>query len=911
MGRVRGWGSSIAAAGCVPALVLALAAPAHADRGFATRFDANANGNIAVAANTLESCPEDASGCAQARMGTGALLDDNDFTMRHVDVDGDPATFDSSSARLELPAGATVLFAGLYDGGRTDAGTRGSRAADATPAALATVDLRVPGESGYTRLGEAGATLDQSTEVKGAYQTVHDVTDLVRRAGAGEYTVADVQSGTGVDRYAGWSLIVAYEAPGDPPRNLTVVDGLQSVTRGRPALTIGVSGFQTPLVGPVRTQLGFVAYEGDLGAGGDSAALDGRSLSDAISAPTNFFNSAISVDGSPFTAKSPDYRNQLGFDAKLIRADGILPNGASTADIALRTTLEQYLPGAVTFATDLYAPDVQATKSVENLSHPGESAHAGDRLRYVITYRNTGAESARDLVATDVLPADVTLLPGSLRVAGATPSEMSDLAGDDLGEYDPQTRTVRFLLGADATPERGGTLAVAPALGSEATVSFEAQVDPAATAHELANVARASFTAPSLGRPLTAASDVARIAVSPTAQPPAEADIAVAEDETDAPTSTGGEVLDAVTVTDRGPDDATGVDTAVTAPPSATIESATTPAGTCTITALGVDCHLAHLDAGGSVQIDLTERVPAPDVSDGAVNEVTATGAQLDVNAADNAARATSPSAPGIPAPAADLRTTVRSDHTHVAVGGAVTDTITVHNAGPGAATGVALDAALSIPARRVAVSAPGLSCDHRAALRCTLARLASGRSVSVRVTSRPRRAGRLLESVSASSDRVDPRPANDVGHAATTVVPARARLRLSERVGPRAVHPGDTLTVALRAASTTATPARRVATCLSLPAGLRVLAPRGGHVDGQRICWTAAFLDGHGARRFSTVVRVSPGARPGTQLRLPARLSAANAAARTASAAAEVRARFTACPASRASEPRLGHAAC
>ena len=41
----------------------------------------------------------------------------------HVDPgDADPATFNSSSAQLDLPAGATVLFAGLYWGGRTAAG---------------------------------------------------------------------------------------------------------------------------------------------------------------------------------------------------------------------------------------------------------------------------------------------------------------------------------------------------------------------------------------------------------------------------------------------------------------------------------------------------------------------------------------------------------------------------------------------------------------------------------------------------------------------------------------------------------------------------------------------------------------------------------------------------------------------
>ena len=85
------------------------------------------------------------------------------------------------------------------------------------------VDLKPPGASGFDHLT---AAVDQSTEVTGAYAAFVDVTGQVQRAGAGVYTVANVQSATGEDRYAGWALVVAYEAAGEPPRNLTVFDGL-------------------------------------------------------------------------------------------------------------------------------------------------------------------------------------------------------------------------------------------------------------------------------------------------------------------------------------------------------------------------------------------------------------------------------------------------------------------------------------------------------------------------------------------------------------------------------------------------------------------------------------------------------------------------------------------------------------
>ena len=95
-------------------LVLGLAAPALADRAFTPRFSTNANGDIAIVGNTLETCQTSVADCANARAGLGSVLNNNSFSMMRVNTDA--ATMDSSSARLSLPAGARVLFAGLYYG---------------------------------------------------------------------------------------------------------------------------------------------------------------------------------------------------------------------------------------------------------------------------------------------------------------------------------------------------------------------------------------------------------------------------------------------------------------------------------------------------------------------------------------------------------------------------------------------------------------------------------------------------------------------------------------------------------------------------------------------------------------------------------------------------------------------------
>ncbi len=317
---------------------------------FATQFATSARGGVATAANTLMTCPAAAPNCLESRAGTatGAALNNNAYAMERVDVDGDLTTFDSSTATLALPAGATVQFAGLYYGARLSKGTGGEAATDA--AARGTVLLQTPGAPGYSTLTAAVA---DSTAVAGAYTGFVDVTAQVAAAGSGEYTVADVQAGTGEDRYAGWSLIVVYVDPASPPRSIRVFAGLASIVASEAPLLIPVSGLETPAAGTVTAEVGLVAYEGDRGSAGDRLSLAGRNLSDPANPANNVFNSSIAVDGVDVGTKNPSYVNQLGFDSDLIQADGFLGNDVKETTLEESTSLEQYLTQAIVVAVEL------------------------------------------------------------------------------------------------------------------------------------------------------------------------------------------------------------------------------------------------------------------------------------------------------------------------------------------------------------------------------------------------------------------------------------------------------------------------------------------------------------------------------------------------------------------------------
>jgi hypothetical protein len=197
---------------------------AHADRAFVQRFAANTQGDLVLVGNALLSCASSVPVCGDARAGVATPASQNNNNahfMTYVDVDGDPATFNSSSATVTLPAGARVLFAGLYWGGKATRGTGGSAAPG--PAAQDTVKLKAPGAAGYAAVGATGP-VDTSGSF---YQSFADVTSMVRDAGSGVYTVADADLGTGRNdlQLGGWALVVVYGDAAAPSRNLVVFDG--------------------------------------------------------------------------------------------------------------------------------------------------------------------------------------------------------------------------------------------------------------------------------------------------------------------------------------------------------------------------------------------------------------------------------------------------------------------------------------------------------------------------------------------------------------------------------------------------------------------------------------------------------------------------------------------------------------
>lgn len=798
-------------------LALLPASPAlAADRNFSVRFSTNDTGDIDMFGNTVMTCPAAAAGCTAARTAPAGStasdsLNNNAYAMQYVDVDSDATTFNSSSRAVSLPAGATVLFAGLYWGGRTNAGTGGAAAPDAS--ARNRVLLRAPGAAAYTSI--TASTLDDSSTIAGLYQGFADVTTTVRAAGNGTWTVGNVQTATGQDRLGGWTLVIAYRDTTQPARNLSVFDGLRSIS-GSGSGSIAVSGFQTPPAGDVRTTVGFVTYEGDLGIVGDSASLNGRALSDPQHPATNFFDSRSSRDGVMRTGGTPNHDNNLGFEYSMLTVDKTyIPNGATSATIGLTSSGDVYAPGVVTFATELYAPRVEQTKSVVDLN--GGAVEQGDVLRWTVAGTNSGQDGAVGFVLRDPVPTDTTYVPGSIRVTqpGGSATARTDAAGDDVADYDAAGNRVVVRLGTGASATAGGTLAV----GASYAVSFDTLVGgpspvvPSGTV--VRNTATASFASASLGTPLTAVSSAEATVAGP--------DLTITKTHTGNLTRNSNANF-TLTVRNVGPARSQGTVTVTdTLPSGLDFRGATGTGWTCSETSRVVTCTRSDSLAAGASYPPITLQVRVTDDAPASVaNPATVSGGG-DGSPANNAVvdQVTVVSS-------TDLALAKSVSPAVVPVGDTADFTLTVTNNGPSRSTGSVVKDTL--PAGLVLVSGgPGCAAGPEVStVLCQVGALASGAStdVTLRVRADLGSAGSdQRNTATVTANEPDPTAGNDTSAATLAVRPVDLAVTSRIQGDPAALNAGATYTWLLDVRNLGGSPAADGELRFSVPDGVTLQA--------------------------------------------------------------------------------------
>ncbi len=796
---------------------LGLVSAAQADRDFSLRFGANDTGSIKGIANTNMTCPA-SSNCTQAQNAAptsqSGTAHNNNFDMTYVDVDSDGSTFNSSTANQSLPGGSEILFAGLYWGGDWSTGS----AAAPSSSSRNQVKFKVPGASSYANL--TADVVDDSTLNVGRYQAFKDVTNLVKplaNAGNGTYTVANIQAGKGSDHYAGWTLIVAYRNTAESAKNLSIFDGLKTIRPSDPPTSIPFSGFLTPPSGAVNPEVGFVVWEGDHTLVGDGASLNGKTLSDAQHPATNFFNSRISHNGVLFTDRNPAYANTLGMDAAWTTPPaGTVGNSQTSATLRVTTSGDQYLPGVITFQTEIFAPKIQQTKTVTDDN--GGDIEQGDVLTYKVSGKNNGQDGTSNFVLRDPIPANTEYVPGSITLtknSGSTTGARSDAAGDDTAEYESANRRVVARFGAGSNTTQGGDIAP----GGEYELTFKVKVNgpvtnPVTPGAAVDNTATASFLSKTTGTPLSA-----EASKNVTVKAP---DLKILKTRTGAGFVAGGTSEYTLAVNNHGTAKTQGtVTVSDPLPNGVTVTAINAPGWTCgAVPSTSINCSRTDSLAAGQSYPNIVLTVQLGDDIDEQVANVATVSGGGDANLGDNTSEDKTPSTR-----VADLALTKVASKHSVTIGETFTYALKATNNGPSKATSVAITDSLPNGLTFVSASpAPGCVVQPvSGVLACEVGTLAAGAShtVTVTVKAAAHAGGSSLVNVArVAGAQTDPDPTNN--EAEETVAVNGTDLAVTKKLkSPAQPTTGSVVTYEVKVKNLGPSPATDVVLHDALPAGL------------------------------------------------------------------------------------------
>jgi len=371
-----------------------------------------------------------------------------------------------SSATLNLPPGAHVEYARLYWGALHN----GDK-----PDMNVTVDY-VGGVPKVVKADDSWTTFYGFAEHPDwyYYQSTAEVTDIVSAWTAPDFRVTDVDAIQMANieahlAFSAWTLVVFYQKTGEELRNLALFDGFTHVApefgKGNAAVTL--SGFLVP--NGFTARMTAFTYEGDTVYTGDQLLFNGQVLTSGGNPKDNFFNGSRTFLGKAVSGTSdvPKLSGKAGtmggYDLDTVDVSSLVQAGDKSAKLSAESQLDKFLLGGfVTSITNL-SPDFPDFSKVATDVNGGVLMQ-NDEVQYVLAATNSGNDAAVDSVFEDVLDPRLELVPGSITIVDAgIPTSLSDAAGDDRGEYDPVTRTIRVRLGAGANATEGGQIEVGEA----------------------------------------------------------------------------------------------------------------------------------------------------------------------------------------------------------------------------------------------------------------------------------------------------------------------------------------------------------------------------------------------------------------------------------------------------------------
>ena len=386
-----------------------------------------------------------------------------------------------TSANLALASNSNVVYARLYWSAENSNAAVGQTIVFEKPSAGFSTTVTADGNYAVTYVNNGNFYL---------YESTADVTSYIQQYGAGVYRAGDIlvkDPTNQVDEtaYAAWAVVVVYQNSGEVMRNVTLFDGLDTVSANANNYTTTINGFYVPQQAGYDGKFALVAYEGDATISGDQFYFNNVLQSNAANPNNNFFNATHSYfgnavsDANDLPQLSGAMGSMTGVDFDVVDVTSLIKPGDTNATLRGTSTQDSYFLGVMAVAISTFKPDFTNTsKTVANLSE-ANGTRPGDLLEYTLSFSNTGTDSATNVVLTDTLPTSVTYVPGSTRViAGYNTGSKTDAAGDDQVDYSssPNKLTIRAGSGANATS--GGNLTTSDAA---TVIKFQATVNAGAS----------------------------------------------------------------------------------------------------------------------------------------------------------------------------------------------------------------------------------------------------------------------------------------------------------------------------------------------------------------------------------------------------------------------------------------------
>ncbi len=246
---------------------------------------------------------------------------------------------------------------------------------------------------------------------------------------------------------------------------------------------------------------------------------------------------------------------------------------------------------------------VLATKSVT----PEGPRNVGDTVTYTIGIENEGGSATSDVVVSDVLPAGIEYVVGSLMAPGT---------------YNAQTRTLTFRPSTSPNPP------VIIGTGELVEVTFQAKILPSASGTTVTNFATVAATD---GLAITDTFNTNSVS-TPV---PVAADVAIAKNFDPSEIASAGTTTMSLLVANNGPGIAASV-TATDALPTGLTVTGQLPSG-CSITSGMITCAFGDLGPGVTVLRQITIAAPSVVTATSYMNTARVTTTTNDYNLSNNA----------------------------------------------------------------------------------------------------------------------------------------------------------------------------------------------------------------------------------------------------------------------------------